>query len=331
MPTLPILPGSLAEACSADLSTFTLLGNSQNVVFEFQNRWGEERILRLSAHSHRTDSEIAGELAWVQRLHDQGRRVCPAIPFSDGELIRPLKFGEEPYTAVIFERAKGKPVERSDLGDDLSYRHGEALGSIHAIPFQLVGRKPWPLERYFGPDIEAYVPDPWRATVWDRCRTLLEEAQATTGPIGPLHFDLSYSNLFLDDGRLTVFDFDNCAEGPLVADVAAALYGSIFTAQRRSPGADRSCFAHPQTSKNLESVWTPFVAGYRSQSNWPQEWASQLPIWFQALYLRSVVHAMRLLSPLTPPIAEVLAQDIAHLEAGTMPLNFDFHAGLAID
>ena len=330
MSTLPNLPEDAAELFTAEHSSFQLLGDSQNVVFGFKSGLGEERVLRLTAPSHRTVDEILGELAWVQHLSDRCRPVCPGIPFGNGDLIHPMRFGDALYTVAVFERAKGKPVESGDLNSDLFFRHGEVLGSIHAVQFPLVGRKPWHLERYFGPDIEEYVPAEWRGMVRNRCRALLREGRATTGPAGPLHFDLSYSNLFLDGGRLTVFDFDNCAWGPLVADVAAALYGSIFTAQRRPSGGDRTCFAHPQTSTNLESVWAPFVDGYRSQGNWPKEWGDQLPTWFQILYLRSVVYAFRIHGRQDSPVADILAQDLAHLAAGTMPLSFDFHAGKAM-
>ncbi len=79
-----------------------------------------------------------------------------------------------------------------------------------------------------------------------------------------MHFDLGYSNFFVDAGRLTIFDFDNCAASYFLGDIAAALYGSIFTLVRCEFRGDRSAFEHPKSSAILKQVLTPFREGYTS-------------------------------------------------------------------
>jgi Ser/Thr protein kinase RdoA (MazF antagonist) len=43
-------------------------------------------------------------------------------------------------------------------------------------------------------------------------------------PPGLVHGDISFTNVFLDGGTLTLFDFDNCEVGTVVQDLATVLY-----------------------------------------------------------------------------------------------------------
>jgi Ser/Thr protein kinase RdoA (MazF antagonist) len=147
---------------------------------------------------------------------------------------------------------------------------------------------------------------------------------------GAAHLDLGYSNFFLNGGRLELFDFDNCTAAPYAADIAFALYGSLFTLLRRDFPGDRSAFEHPKAGQNLERVWNPFREGYASEHAWPEAWNGELDGWMEAVYLRSVVHAFRIQHPVTDPkAAAALRADVENLLRGTFPLRFDFRKGKA--
>lgn len=56
------------------------------------------------------------------------------------------------------------------------------------------------------------------------------ERPTVSSPTQLLHGDFSTSNLRQHDGRLRVFDFDDCGDGPVEFDVANTLYMELFDA-----------------------------------------------------------------------------------------------------
>jgi Ser/Thr protein kinase RdoA (MazF antagonist) len=315
------------------------LQHSQNSVYEFTDARGMRRIARVTAGSHRSPAEIQSELDWISGLHRAGLEVCPPLADESGNLIRTLPDQQEDLHVVVFTRAAGQPLAPADLGPALYRRHGNLLGRLHTLarqcpPGMLAGRKRWDGERYFTTDIPAYLPETTQASVRARCVSLRDQLAALPAKpddTGPGHLDACYSNLFRHGDGLELFDFDNCATAPFAADIAAALYGSIFHWLRRPAPGDRSAFEHPGSSQNLAQVWAPFREGYLAASPWPDAWNEAMPLWFQVMYLRLVVHTWRVLHPVTnPKTRAALETDIENLRRGDLPLRFDFQRGRAI-
>jgi Ser/Thr protein kinase RdoA (MazF antagonist) len=215
------------------------------------------------------------------------------------------------------------------LSEDLYRAHGCTLGTFHqaAAGFPsawAASRRNWDEERYFGRDISTYLPAEHQEApreVFARLRAGVNSAPRTCRTFGPVHFDLGYSNFFIDGGRLIVFDFDNCAASYFLGDIAAALYGSIFTLVRCEFRGDRSAFEHPKSSAILWQVLTPFREGYTSVFEWPDEDPARLQSWLDLMYFRAVIHAYRVQSPITnPQVREALDADIENLLTGKTPI-----------
>ena len=79
----------------------------------------------------------------------------------------------------------------------------------------------------------------------DRLRGAMDRYGRDPSKFGMIHADLHDGNLLVGRGRLTVIDFDDCAFGWHVYDIAVALWH-----QRRSPGFD--------------AIQDAFVRGYRT-------------------------------------------------------------------
>lgn len=330
----------LAAMLGLDVASLAFVRASQNWVYEVRNVQAPPHILRLTALSHRSGQEVECELAWLRQLYECGVPVCPPVlRAGECQMIVPVELGGEAFHTVFFQKATGRPVAREGLSPRLYECHGRALGRLHAAarrgtPEVLSGRRPWPKERYFTTDIGLYLPARVRNPVREQFQRLLMQVskQADTPENnGPLHFDLGYSNVFATENGLELIDFDNAARGPFVADIAAALYGSLFTGLRCDFPGDRSCFEPPKSGQILEEMWEPFRQGYRQESVWPDEWNPWLGPWVQILYLRSVVHAFRLRHPITQPqVRGALMADVSLILAGEMPLKFDFVRGKAL-
>lgn len=336
--TPPSISAELINSMDAQPASVTFLRFSQNAVYTFLDRHGTARILRLTLNSHRTREEIEDELAWICELRGAGLSVCLPVPQAGGELIRSFAGPPELFHAVVFEKGAGRAVTKSDLSPRLSYLHGRQLGKLHAFSRRspdshLKCRTGWAKERYFTRDIADYLPVKVRSAVqnvWRELSSVLTLLPADPDTYGPVHLDLGYSNLLLNGERLELIDFDNCARGYYACDAALALYGSLFTSLRCEFSGDRSAFAHPGSSRNLEQIWQPFREGYLTENHWPEEWNRQMPLWFEAAYFRSVVHAFRMQAGVEEPrVQALLAADVENVLARRPPICFDFESGRA--
>lgn len=332
MKNSPELIAQAASLLDADPATFTFLRKSQNLVYEFLDRGGAPRILRITEDSHRNREEIFDELEWLSHLHTEGLDVCPPVPLPTGALFRTHDGSEGDYHMAIFAKAGGRSLTSDDLGEDLYFLHGRALGQLHSLSAKRTGqfltnRKRWDEERYFREDIEAFIPEDVRTAVRDTWRQLRSEFLAiplAADHVGPMHLDLGYSNFHREEDCLWLYDFDNCALAPYAFDIAAALYGSLFTLLRCEYPGDRAAFAPPRTSQNLAATLPSFQAGYNSAYRWKNEWTDQLPLWFEVCYFRSVVHAFRMQHPVTNPQAKAaLDTDIENLLRRRPPICFN--------
>lgn len=325
----------IADILGVAPSCIKFLRYSQNAVYEIiQPLSSENLILRVTSATHRSDIELHSELEWLQFLYQQGLPVCPAIAWPDGNLLHPFETEDEILYATLFKKAPGQTPNHSHLTPSLYHAHGALLGRLHASNIRaaatsLNSRKIWYQERYFTTDIESCVPLDKRTPlreILEADLSIVHTWPNTVESYGPIHADLGYSNFHIHAHGLTVYDFDNCTLGPLIMDIAAALYGSIFTAARRQIAGDRSAFEHPQSSRNLEAVRRPFKEGYQSFHPWQDAWEEQLSVCLRILYFRAVLHACRLFKyHENPEQHPALKADIDNLLHQKIPLKFEYN------
>jgi Ser/Thr protein kinase RdoA (MazF antagonist) len=82
---------------------------------------------------------------------------------------------------------------------------------------------------------------------------------------GLIHADLHPHNFCFDEGRITVFDFDNCEYAWFVKDIAVILF---YVARQAPPGAREDAAA---------AFLVPFLEGYRELRRCEREWLAAFP------------------------------------------------------
>lgn len=333
-----ILP-DVAAHLGIDNSTIRYLRHSQNFVYEFTTIDGSLRILRITSDSHRKLPAIEQELRWIKYLHNSSVHVCRPLEYNDGSFVYSISTNEDLFHCVVFEKASGRPLTKTDLGPELYYLHGKYLGRIHRASKKypqerLKERGKWDEERYFTTDIEDHLAKSAQGPIKEAVaefQSKLNSISMTVETFGPVHMDLGYSNFYLNQNRLDIFDFDNCMNGYFVSDIAAALYSSVFNVLRCEFKGDRSVFESPKTEKNLEEVWKPFCEGYQSENRWVKDWNEQLDLCIRIMYLRSFVHAYRMQYPVKDSYTKrLLEADIENIIQRKVPIHFDFHEGKAM-
>ncbi|MDF0602866.1 phosphotransferase [Psychromarinibacter sp. C21-152] len=233
------LRGLLPRYGRSEAAELSLLTVSENGTFKVEEAGRDPLILRMHRPGYHTVDEIASELAWIDALRQEGVLDTPAIVSAeDGPRILEVACGAARRHVVAFAFVPG--VEPKP-GDDLvpGFR---TLGAIsarlhrHARSWEQPGgftRKTWNFETIAGdrPHWGAWQ-DALGLTregrlVLDRLAAALKARLADWGEgaerFGLIHADLRLANLLVEDGKLTVIDFDDCGFGWFLFDFAAAV------------------------------------------------------------------------------------------------------------
>ncbi|AMV18481.1 phosphotransferase enzyme family protein [Planctomyces sp. SH-PL14] len=237
--------------------------SSQNHVYECGSP-DDPAVLRVSSGRSRTLAEVEAELDWIENLARQDVPVCRARLSSEGQRCHVVSIDGKDYLVVCFDRAPGRAVEIADLTPEFHARLGEVTARLHAAVFDdrtaaadsTSARAPWHASRLLNGDIERYTAASvggFRAAARSLVARLAPQVEHR---LGLLHADISFSNVFVDDGRLTLFDFDNCEHGPIEQDFATILYDSIYCRLLNRVPAD-------ELAARIGERWDAFLAGYR--------------------------------------------------------------------
>ncbi len=261
------------------------LGSFESFVFEF-NKGGTEYILRVTPGSHRPTAQIQGELDWVNYLADNGASAARAIPSQAGSLVEVVNLdgkgvGESLYTLVAFEKAKGRLATKEDWNRQLFINWGQTIGRMHALtkkyePSNPAFRRPlW----YEDVDLDAHKHLPAsQEGVLDRHDRLMERLHSLpTGPdsFGLVHEDMHQHNFFVDNGRITVFDFDDSRYHWFADDLVIPLFYAIRDADL---GEESTAYAQP--------FMTCLLEGYARENSPDPAWFELMP---DFLKLREIV------------------------------------------
>jgi len=275
-----------AQSYSFRQESVKRLGSFESFVFEF-HKDGTEYILKVTPGSHRPTAQIQGELDWVNYLADNGVSAARAIPSQAGSLVEVVNLdgleasGESFYTLVVFEKAKGRLATKEDWTPQLFTNWGQIIGRMHALtkkyePSNPAFRRPMWHEDV---DLNAHKHIPAsQEEVLDKFDRLMERLHSLpTGPdsFGLVHEDLHHFNFFVDNGRITVFDFDDARYHWFADDLVIPLFYAVRDAEL---GQESTAYA--------QHFLTCLLEGYAREN-------SPAPVWFELmpdfLKLREIV------------------------------------------
>ena len=213
-------PGNISE-----------LGGFESYVYEFVR---EDRgyILRITHSSHRTDDQINGELEWINYLAANGVAVSGAIKSRRGNYVEVIPAGDTYFSAVVFNKARGHRPAREDFGEDLYVNWGRLIGRMHALTKDFspsrkeYRRSEWDQDGYL--DFERYLP-PSQTLVRESGKRIMDTVRTLPrgrDSYGLIHTDAHAGNFFVEDGRISIFDFDDCAYNWFASDIAITLFYS---------------------------------------------------------------------------------------------------------
>jgi len=193
---------------------------------------GEHAVFCLYRHGERREEEIEAELRIMAHLHEHGITVPLPIRLQNGDVLFALRQPEGIRYGMMITFLCGKPIGRQ-FDDEVGAAVGRLLASVHQSFRALSAPLDRPLLHFqsaLTAAIEAFGnAAPHRSHDVVRLRvisdTLLREFTLTpeTSPYGLLHGDIIPSNILIDGDGLALLDFDLCAFGWQLYDVASML------------------------------------------------------------------------------------------------------------
>jgi Ser/Thr protein kinase RdoA (MazF antagonist) len=247
------------------------LGSFENFVFECEQS-SQSRILRLTDSEHRRPDMIRGELEWIRHLADGGVSVSGGVESNNGKLVEVIPVEADSdvsdeelfFSAVMFDKAPGDHAGPSDWNETLFEQWGEMTGRMHRLAKSFQPSRSEYKRKHWIEDedlkIDEILPSGHELVVekFDTVTRKLNALPADRDSFGLIHVDFHQGNFFVHEGKITLFDFDDCHYDYFANDIAIPLF---YAARSAMSGSDPVEFARIFLSA--------FARGYRKENDLP--------------------------------------------------------------
>jgi Ser/Thr protein kinase RdoA (MazF antagonist) len=240
-----------ATAFGLDVRGLTLVLHAYNTTFRLDVDDGRRLALRVNTNSHSTSANVLAQQSLLHALSTETDVVVPdPVPTRDGRWAAQVSCPEwgGPLLVTVASWLEGDDVGVCDEEQAAALGRTMARLHAHAEAFVLPPGAALPVfdEPLFGdvdlltgrPGLDAVDAAVLRSAV-DEGRRAFAEVGAGRGPI-LLHADLHGGNLKWHEGRLAVFDVDDCGLGAPALDLAIATFylrdGSTVTEEALRAG-----------------------------------------------------------------------------------------------
>jgi amicoumacin kinase len=232
----------------------------------------EDLIFRVSHSQRRKQSDIINELAVISELYEFGLPISILVKSVHERLVETI--GKHHFV-VAFEKAKGTSIDVTDRevwNIDLFYHWGNVMGKMHSAGTKIkINRPIWTAQQ---PDLLNLFPKITSEPITERYKQLLNQLRRfplTPDLFGLIHNDFHQGNMFVNEGRMTIFDLDDCAYHWFAYDLATSFYHANWQASSFTPG-----------DKEFSRIfWENFLKGYNQARTINKELIQQIPIFLK--------------------------------------------------
>jgi Ser/Thr protein kinase RdoA (MazF antagonist) len=261
------------------------LDGFESFVYMF-SRGPETYILRIAHSLRRSEALIRGEVDWINYLARGGASTARALPSMDGNLVELIDDTDGGhFLTTAFVEAKGRPPWEVGWTPELFEAYGRLLGRMHALSKRYEpANAAWKRPDFDDPlmqEIERNLPAT-QATAIETYRALMVHVRALprdSESYGLIHYDAHAANLHVDKtGRITLFDFDDCAYAWFAYDIAIVLFYMVIGESNPLAFA-QEFMAH-------------FLRGYRQENRLDPRWLEEIPYFLKhrEIDLYGVIH-----------------------------------------
>jgi Ser/Thr protein kinase RdoA (MazF antagonist) len=270
-----------AETFGLTPGRFKSLGGFENYVYEGEKN-GVPVIVRFTHSSHRTEEQVAAEMDWIDYLLKQGIVIPGYSHTRQGSRTARLISGETYFTATVFAKAGGSAVkvDNERIWNKAMFREwGRVTAQMHRetrhYHKQEGARRPEWSDDELLVNAANYI-KPGDSYVADQLEAVLLQLAAlpkSTDDYGLIHTDIHYGNFFVEDGKLHVFDFDDCGYMWFVHDLAIPLYYAMSDKIPAVYEGNLNAYA----ADFFQSFWQ----GYNEEYKLSLEWLALIPLFLK--------------------------------------------------
>ena len=224
-----------------------LISNRENAVFEMTTPDGRA-ALRLHRVGYQSGAAIRSEMWWCAAMAAMDIAVPKPIPAKDGAVLVPLSTGRN---ASVISWVEGVPLGDARIPYDLPVdqiiqRHqslGRLIAQLHTATDTLTlppdfTRPRWDIDGLVGesPFWGRFWDHP--AATWDQTKTLiraraflrerLTQHAANGGDFGLIHADVLRENILVNEGSLSLIDFDDSGFGFRLYDLGTVMSQNLY-------------------------------------------------------------------------------------------------------
>ena len=208
-----------------------------NATFAVESESGAKYALRININSTRTVENMKGEIEWVRHLNrTSGVHVpTPIATVKDDYIVSGLHAdSDQILSAVMYSWLDGEEIGDEPTSQQL-HEVGKAIATLHqeSTDFTLSGNNALPtFNDFFWGTEDLLFSD--KSVLSDADRALLQQAHDLimkftnelylNSKVHIIHADMHGWNLMWNEGRLSIFDFDDCGYGVEAQDLAVTLY-----------------------------------------------------------------------------------------------------------
>ncbi|OME13780.1 phosphotransferase enzyme family protein [Paenibacillus odorifer] len=269
-----------------------LLGKNQNFTYGSNNEAGNF-IIRIIHETHRTLELIQGELEWIQYLAINGVPVSCPLKSNNGVFIEKMNG----FFVVAFQKCLGTLWSDEISQNEEFNKLGEIAGRMHALAKKYIPslaeirRYDWQKNSYLQ-EFPAHIPSS-QSLVIAHFESLMQRVYKLSRDrdnFGLIHGDFCFGNYTVQpNGRITVFDFDECQYGWFTQDISVNLFYGIAVP---SPNEEVPTF--------VKRYLTSFLEGYKRENTFDIRLLKDLPLFldlrqailYSALYRNGNIEAL---------------------------------------
>ncbi|MGC9393423.1 MAG: phosphotransferase enzyme family protein [Anaerolineae bacterium] len=257
-----------AALFGAEAATLHSLGGMDGAVYAY-TQGDKDYILKFVPTAEDDLPLIVEKWDFVNYLAEHGVPVSRPVLSLNEQLVERAQDGTQVYAVFQAEKAPGKHVDGRHIAEydtGLFREWGRTMGKMHALTQGYTGGGhigDWRGEVHF---MTNWYPDEDVRAHWRAMEAYLDTLPQLRDAYGLIHNDLHPHNFLVDNGRITVIDFDVCNHHWFATDIGIALFHAAWMGY----GGDKDPNAF------LPGFYARFMEGYNEENTLDSFWLQQL-------------------------------------------------------
>ncbi|MHA2332070.1 MAG: phosphotransferase enzyme family protein [Candidatus Hodarchaeales archaeon] len=251
------------------------VGHFENFVYEYRKN-NLDHVLRFGHSSHKTTDQIEAEIDWITYLNARKVPACTPIKSNNGNLVEVIDIDGNSYLNVVaFEKASGGHLDSQNPDKwpiEVIFQWGKITGRMHALAKKYNPgknqRKAFLENKRLNP--ANYIPQD-QGDVIQVIEDVISDLYSLPmehDSYGLIHSDFHEENFYVDNVKMTIFDFDDSCYKWFISDIAVIIYYPLYKSR---------LVTNQKHQKEFIEYFLPiFWNGYCSENRLGEEWTSRI-------------------------------------------------------